>query len=84
MPYFTEQVSRAVNRGETAKAQSMREYQKYWQGIYNQLADIGKHEHAPMEVWQLQQQLKQSTGGKTMWDIADSLGLAWEGVSKAH
>jgi len=82
LPYFTDQAARAATRGETAKAQAMRESQKYWQGIYNQLADIGKHEHAPVELWRLQQQLKQSTGGKNMWEIADSLGVAWEAAAK--
>jgi hypothetical protein len=82
IPYLTEQAARAASRGDRGKAQALRESQKYWQGIYDQLADIGKHEHAPIELWRLQQQLKQSTGGKNMWEIADALGVAWETSAK--
>jgi hypothetical protein len=52
------------------------------QGIYEQFLEIGKHEHAPLEIWQLQQKLNQSTGGKSMWEIADALGVAWEASAK--
>lgn len=82
LPYFADQAARSSVRGETAKAQALRESQKYWQGIYDQLADIGKKEHAPVELWRLQQQLKQSTGGKSLWEIADALGVAWEATAK--
>ena len=82
LPYMTEQAARAANRGEAAKAQSMRESQKVLQGIYEQFLEIGKHEHAPLELWQLQQKLKQSTGGKSMWEIADALGVMWEASAK--
>ncbi len=82
LPYMADQAARAANRGEAAKAQSMRESQKVLQGIYEQFLEIGKHEHAPLEIWQLQQKLKQSTGGKSMWEIADALGVAWEASAK--
>ncbi|MEI6669526.1 MAG: tetratricopeptide repeat protein [Acidobacteriota bacterium] len=82
LPYMAEQAAQAAKRGETAKAQSMRESQKVLQGIYEQFLEIGKHEHAPLEIWQLQQKLKQSTGGKSMWEIADALGVAWEASAK--
>ena len=82
LPYLTEQAARAASRGDATKAQALRASQKELQGIYEQVLEIGKHEHAPVEIWRLQQQLKTTTGGKTMWEIADALGIAWEGSAK--
>jgi tetratricopeptide (TPR) repeat protein len=82
LPSLSEQAARAANRGDAARAQSMRESQKYLQGIYDQLAEIGKHEHAPLEIWQLHQRLTQTTGGKSVWELADALGVVWEASAK--
>lgn len=42
LPYFVDQAVPSSICGETAEAKALRESQKYWQGIYDQLADIGK------------------------------------------
>jgi hypothetical protein len=82
LPYLRQQITRAQGRGDAARAQALRKTEQYWTGIYDQCAEIGKHENQAMRVWQLQQQLKDSTGGRTLWDIADALGTFWEGLAK--
>ena len=82
LPYLRQQITRAQGQDGAARAQALRKAEQYWTGIYDQCAELGKHENQPMRVWQLQQQLKDSTGGKTLWDVADALGTFWEGLAK--
>jgi len=82
LPYLRQQITWTQGRGDAAGAQALRKTEQYWTGIYDQCAEIGKHENQAMRVWQLERQLKDSTGGKTLWDVADALGTFWEGLAK--
>jgi len=79
LPYLHDQIAWART---PAQAQALRKTEQYWTGIHGRFAEIGKHENQAMRVWQLQQDLKTATGGKTLWDIADTMGTFWEGLAK--
>jgi hypothetical protein len=80
-PDLKNKIAAAKKSRNTKLASSLEESLHYWESLQKKFKTIGKEQMNPQEIWYAYQEIQQETG-KDVFEIAQTLGAFWEGLSK--
>jgi hypothetical protein len=81
LPDLMSKRAQALRKGDKKALQALDESLLYWQDLQQKFEKIGKKELDPQALWNSFQEIQQETG-KDVFEIAQTLGAFWEGLSK--
>ncbi|RJX32470.1 MAG: hypothetical protein C4525_10330 [Desulfarculus sp.] len=73
-----------LKSAQGSQRQSLQETIQYWQEVQKTLAQIGRQETDPYRIWQLNQQMRQQTGGYSVYEVVEQMGGHFETLAKFY
>ena len=78
LPKLKQDLNHAVTTKQINKANEISKNLEYWQGMQNNLTEIGKQTNDPLKIMLLNNKIKDATGGKDVTQVVNDLAREFD------